>query len=37
MRRSRSHLTAAMASNGTTTGIATMSDILKQLIGTSRD
>ena len=37
MRRSRSHLTAAMASNGATTGIATMADILKQLIGTGRD
>ena len=37
MRRSRSHLTAAMASNGTTTGIATMADVLKQVIGTNRD
>ena len=36
MRRSRAHLAAAVAADGTTTGVATMADILKQLIGTSR-
>ena len=36
MRRSRTHLAAAVAADGTTTGVATMADILKQLIGTSR-
>jgi len=33
MRRSRTHLAAAIAADGTTTGFATMADILKQLIG----
>ena len=36
MRRSRTHLAAAVAADGTTTGVATMADILKQLIGTSQ-
>ncbi|MET0460896.1 MAG: hemolysin family protein [Ilumatobacteraceae bacterium] len=35
MRRSRTHLAAAVDSDGRTTGVATMADILKQLIGTS--
>ena len=36
MRRSRTHLAAAVNDDGTTTGVATMADILKQIIGTSR-
>ena len=35
MRRSRTHLAAAVATDGTTTGFATMADILKQLIGSN--
>jgi CBS domain containing-hemolysin-like protein len=35
MRRSRTHLAAAVDADGSTTGVATMADILKQLIGTS--
>src|SRR5215211_308679 len=35
MRRSRTHLAAALADDGTTTGLATMADILNQLIGPS--
>jgi CBS domain containing-hemolysin-like protein len=33
MRRSRSHLAAAVAADGTTTGVVTMADILKELVG----
>jgi len=37
MRRSRSHLAAAIAPDGTTIGVVTMADILKELVGpTSR-
>ena len=36
MRRSRTHLAALIASDGTTTGVATMADILQRLIGTRR-
>jgi len=36
MRRSRTHLAVAIGPDGTATGVATMADILKQLIGTHR-
>jgi CBS domain containing-hemolysin-like protein len=36
MRRSRSHLAAAVGPDGTTTGVVTMADILKELVGPTR-
>jgi magnesium and cobalt exporter, CNNM family len=36
MRRSRTHLAAAITTDGTTTGVATMADILQQLIGSNQ-
>jgi CBS domain containing-hemolysin-like protein len=36
MRRSRSHLAAAVAPDGTTIGVVTMADILKGLVGPTR-